>query len=510
MWKLVPEKERRIYALIKTLYFADKTLTLKELAESAGSSSRAVSSYMDELKTRVDKIGGTLYSLSDGYRVNLPDNISIDSFQRMTLRSSPALQLLEEIFLKGEAIGFDLENDLHISSSTLGRMISQLKKAVADYGLELETRPYRIVGDEFLVRRFFTSYFLEAYGYKEWPIPSVDYVEINELITSLSKIDTVHFKTVNVPKFILFTAVSALREQSQFFLNQSKLVETPEQSKHFKQMQTYVNTWLDTLSLSSEKKAFYGSIYTAYMFYYFRSYTENKIEINRPDYSDIIEKELGKLARSFEFPTNDFSHVSVKIDDMIYQFSKINYSNALNSYLIFEPSDYDLLRVCKERYPEFYQALLQALDRIYSLYDYLDPDKINSDEVLYLIISRWDQLYLNLYEKYTTCRILVYSPFGYQHADNIAQFLRAKLERACDITVYTEPFIDEERLGHYSFDILVTSVSLELAIEQPAFVLLSKLNRSHLMPLFDAIDEAVKKNAKIHSDKRMNHKLSNL
>lgn len=502
MWDLIPEKERRMYTLVEKLYFAEKTLSLKELTQFVDSSSRSISSYIDELKVRVNKMDGTLHSLSDGYSLELPANMSIDTFQRITLRSSPSLQLLEKLFLKGESTGFDLENDLHISSSTLSRMIAQLKKCLADYGLALETRPYRIVGDEFLVRRFFTSYFLEAYGYKEWPIPSVDYIEINALIASLSKIDAVHFETVNVQKFVLFTAVSALRERSHYGLNKSNLANNPEQSKHFKRMRAYVKTWLDTLSLTADKKAFYGNIYTSYMFYYFRSYTDNAIEVDRPDHSKAIKKELCKLARSFEFPINDFSHVSVKLDDMIYQFSKTNYSKALDTYLIFMPSDYDLLRVCKERYPEFYQALLETLDRMYSLYDDVDPEKVNSNELLYLIVSRWDQLYLNLYETYTCCRILVYSPFSYQNADNIARFLQAKLERACEVTVYTEPFINEERLSHYTFDILVTTGSLDLDIEQDVIVIISKLTRSHLRPLFNSIDKAIKKNNKILSDKR--------
>ena len=181
---------------------------------------------------------------------------------------------------------------------------------------------------------------------------------------------------------------------------------------------------------------------------------------------------------------------------MIYQYSKTKYARALNTYLFFKPADYDLLRLCKVQSPDFYHALVHTLSEIYYLYDDIDPSKVNSDELLYLIISRWEKLYLYLYNTFTNCHILVYSPFGSQHADILAQALRAKVERAVGITIYTKPFLNEQELGEYSFDILVSSVSLELNIEQPVIVFLSNLNRKHLMPLYNAIDHVIQK--KVH------------
>ncbi|GEK92215.1 helix-turn-helix domain-containing protein [Alkalibacterium kapii] len=499
MWKLIPEKERKQYTIIEHLFFAEKTLTLEELTVLVDSSKRTVSDYIDELKIRVSNIGGSINSLAEGYSLDLPENVSIDAFQHKTLRSSPSLQLLEKLLLKNEMTGLDLENELHISSSTLSRMITILKKELSDYGLILETRPYQITGDEFLVRRFFTSYFLEVYGYQNWPLPSIDYYEIEKLIASLAKIDSIQFDTVNVQKFVLFTAVSIVRERFYRDLNDSELTKGSGLTEEFKNMHLYVDSWLKTVDISSDKKQLYGKIYTSYMFYYFRSYIKNIIPINRPDYTETIKEGLCDIAKSFDLPIADFTHIATKIDDMMYQYSKTAYAKALNTYLIFKPADYNLLRETKEQYPDFNKTLIEFLNNIYSFYD-IKSEKINTEELLYLILSRWKKLFQLLYENYTSCHILVYSPLGYRHADNIARFLQAKLESACRVSIYNDPFLNKQRLNNYSFDILVSSITLTLDIEQPVVSLHSNITSSQLKPLFSAINDTFKKNRRKKRD----------
>lgn len=495
MWELIPAKERKLYRILERLYFSESSLSLMELTEAVGSSRRTVSDYIDELKTRVDTIGGSLNTLAEGYMLVLPDNISIVSFQQDALKASPSLQLLEKLLVKNEMTGVELEKELHISASTLSRMVTALKNKLAGYGLILEANPYRITGDEFLIRRFFTSYYLEAYDYDEWPLPFIDYREIEKLIDSLAHIDTIRFETVNVQKFILFTAVSIVRERFHHDLRESDLTEGRYEPDGFKRMRQLVNTWLTTVDITPDKKDLYSRIYTFYMFYYFRSYTTKKVLLDSPDHSKTIVHELQKIAQTFDLPQSDFSHIACKLDDMLYQYSNTSYAKSLDTYLVFTPADYPVLRVYKKQYPYFYDALKQLLYTLYALHD-IDPEQINTDELLYLIISRWDRLSLHLYESYTRCDVLVYSPNSYRHADNVAQLLRAKLERACRVSVYAEPILNKQRLNDYTFDILVSAGSLDLDIDQPIIALHSKMSGRHLQPLLKKVDEAFEKNRK--------------
>lgn len=86
----------------------------------------------------------------------------------------------------------------------------------------------------------------------------------------------------------------------------------------------------------------------------------------------------------------------------------MTYSKALDNFLLFEPRDYPLLKIYSKQYPLFYSTLTDFVHNIVETHD-LDNTKVNTDELLYLILSRWDQLSLHIYNNYSTCRLLVYS-----------------------------------------------------------------------------------------------------
>lgn len=493
MWTLIPTRERKLYTLIKTLYYADKPMTLQELSKAVESSKRSVSNYMDEIKMRVENSSGSLITLIDGYQLKLPDNINIDVFQHQVIQSSLTFQLLEKLFFNDVMTGPELEQELHISSSSLSRAMTQLKDSLSPYGLTIEAHPYCINGDEFLIRRFYTSYFLEAYGYNTWPFTTVEKSEIYKLVESLAKIDSIRFETVNVQKFILFTAVSVIREHFHHNIYQSALSEGRYEGESFKRMRSHVSHWLNSVDIPSDKKELYRRIYTFYMFIYFRSYTKKHLSLSSADYSTFIISRLEEVAHKFNLPVIDFRHIANKLDDMLYHYSRTDYAKALDSHLVFAPRDYSLLKLYASQYPRFFQKLMDVLEEIYKLKG-IDSEKINTDELLYLIISRWNQLSLHLYKNYTTCHLLVYSPISYRHADNIAELLRVKLENACTISVYAEPNLTTDTLKKYTFDILVSTASLQLSIKQPIIALHNKFSGHHLQPLLSAVDKAFKAN----------------
>ncbi|WP_462225127.1 helix-turn-helix domain-containing protein [Alkalibacterium sp.] len=501
MWTLIPAKERKLYTLIESLFYSEKPLNLNELSKRVGSSKRSVSDYIDELKVRIEASGGELTSNPEGFLLVFPDNLSIDTFQYQLLQSTPSLKLLELLLIKDELTGLELENELFVSSASLSRMITRLKETLADYGLGLEHHPYRLTGDEFLIRRLYTSYYLEAYGYENWPFQSVSFDEISELVNSLAQSDSVQFETVNVQKFLLFTSVSVIREKHNHPIYTSQAANDCIHKEEFKRISGHVRRWLSSVMSSVDKIEMYTRIFSHYMFYYFRSYTQKSINLTRIDHQDFIKDSLLDICRTFDLPETDFSHIAGKIDDSLYLCKKNGYSHALGSYLFFKPRDYALLIIYSSQYPKLYQSLKEMMEQLYEKYG-INESKIDTEEFLYLIISRWDQLSLHLYEKYTVCRVLVYSPLSYRHADNIARLLNSKLERACDVNVYSEPFLTVDKLKQYDYDILVSTCSLSLDITQPIITLHSKVSGKHLHPLLSAIDSAVQKNReKIREEK---------
>lgn len=493
MWQLISPKEKKLYYLIESLYYAEVPLTLKELAEKIGTSKRSISSYIEELKERVEKSNGALISQSEGYELVLSDNISIDYFQHKLMQSSTGLRLLECLLFNDEMTAYELEKELYISSSSLSRLITKLKGALIDYGLFLDTHHYRIKGDEFLIRRFYTTYFIEAYGYQAWPFNSIDSNEVSDIMTSLLRCPSIKTDTVNFHKFKIFSAVSIVRESKSHDIYQSNLTELVTNREEYNEIYHHVANQLDSLSLPSAKKEQYTRLYTYYMVYYSRSYMDIKISPSDAAKRNTIITDLKEISQSFNLPPADFSQIIEKLNEVLYQHSKMTYSKALNNFLLFEPRDYSLLKIYSNQYPIFYTTLNDFLHNICADYG-LDESKVNTDELLYIILSRWDQLSLHLYQNYSTCRLLVYSPLSLRHADSIASFLKAKLERACLVDVFSDPLLSEDMLEKYDFDILVCTSSVSLFIDQPVITLHRHFSDYHLLPLFRAIDNSISAN----------------
>lgn len=164
MWNLVSLKEQCKIKIIEAFYETDEPITINTLSELTNASNRSIKNYLEELKEAMSEIGGEFVSSSEGVNFKIPINIGIDFFQKQLIRGSLGFKFLERIFFDESLTNNELVNDLYISQSTLNRTATIIDEEVKSYGLRLETSPYKITGDEQLIRNFYTTYFVEAYS----------------------------------------------------------------------------------------------------------------------------------------------------------------------------------------------------------------------------------------------------------------------------------------------------------------------------------------------------------
>lgn len=150
MWNLVPIKEQNKLKIIDTLLGTSEPITMDKLAKSTGSSVRSIKYYVQELKDTVKEVGGEMITSTNGVELNLPTNIGIDHFQRKIFHETSAFILLEKILFDETLTSKEMEEELFISSSSLSRLVKRIQASVEKYGIQLETGPYRMVGDELL------------------------------------------------------------------------------------------------------------------------------------------------------------------------------------------------------------------------------------------------------------------------------------------------------------------------------------------------------------------------
>lgn len=68
----------------------------------------------------------------------------------------------------------ELEDQFYLSNSSLKRLLAKLRGALKVYGLNIKSNPFMIIGDERLIRNFYTQYFRESYSHTEWPFIGVN------------------------------------------------------------------------------------------------------------------------------------------------------------------------------------------------------------------------------------------------------------------------------------------------------------------------------------------------
>ncbi len=182
MNNLISDKDMRVYTIIETLFQAQQPITIASLAEITKSSTRIIKYDLNDSTAILSKVNGKIVSSLDGLTLQLPSNIGLDYFKRRLYDQSVGFDLLELIFFDETLTHKEISEKLFISVSSVKRLITKVRAALILYGIDLRTKPFEIVGDERLIRNFYTMYFQERYNVSEWPFSTAYYEFFDKMI----------------------------------------------------------------------------------------------------------------------------------------------------------------------------------------------------------------------------------------------------------------------------------------------------------------------------------------
>lgn len=189
-------------------------------------------------------------------------------------------------------------------------------------------------------------------------------------------------------------------------------------------------------------------------------------------------------------------------------YSYYNSKTGLNNYLVFRPRDYSLLDIFQNSYPLFYKLAEQELIKVCKNRA-LTTDQINLEELMFFLLSKWEQLSLHLYNNFSRCRILLHSHINYQHGNNVKALLDSKLEDSLTIELFHKPLISESTLKSYDFDILVSTGTLFLDIEQPIVFMPIKADNESFKPLLSVVQK-IKQKHKYMANQKISKRLNEI
>lgn len=168
---LSPAMHRRVL-LLNLLNESKDWITTEKLAKSVNCSKKTIMQDCQYIEDRWPTYFTIETSRKYGLRLILSPYHSIHDIYIEIIKESNAFSLLESIFFNPQQSAEYWEQELFLSSSSLYRLSNFILSALQDRNIQLKRSPYLVYGeDERQVRYFFTSYFMEIYGVREWPFP---------------------------------------------------------------------------------------------------------------------------------------------------------------------------------------------------------------------------------------------------------------------------------------------------------------------------------------------------
>lgn len=502
MWNLISLKEQSKIKMVEMFYETNEPITINTLSEQTNTSNRSIKNYLEELKETMSEIGGDFESSSEGVNFKIPIHIGIDYFQKQLIRESIGFKLLEKVFFVENLTNNELVNELYISQSTLNRLATTINEGLHPYGLRLETSPYKVVGDEQVIRRFFTTYFVEAYSANEWPFDILKKEIIDCMFPSAVEYYKTTSEVMNYTFFKFRFAVGLIRNLQGYSV-ENKFLENEYLADYYHKLTAELNHNIDHFSFKSlEEKNIYvtqlaiNQLLTSKHIFYDRL----KHDQNLKKRFEEIEHMIMFLSDNFELPIEDMDNLIVELESELLFFSQNLGNIQPKQYILYPSRDYLLVDLYQRSYPTFYDLV-----KYYILFLCKNRDFVPKEETLkyliYSFISKWKDLTKYLFNRYNTVTLKIYSHLNLRHAENVAESLISDLPTAVKVSILKEPFLNEEIISKYDFDILVSTETLILDIEQPIVYMYKSRSSFQYDYLYKQIKEIAEQKEKTMRDK---------
>ena len=217
---LAPSMHRRVL-LLNLLSSSNGWITSDYLAEKIECSKKTIMLDCQYIEDRWSTYLTIETSRKHGIRLITSPHKSIHEIYNEIIQESNAFTLLESIFFQPNKQAAYWEQKLFLSNSSLYRLSKVIDGALKDRNIQMDRSPYFVHGkDERQVRYFFTSYFIEVYGIRDWPF-QLDRKKVFNLTNKINHKFNLALNDSQIVHLAYSIAVTIIRER-QGFLIQSK------------------------------------------------------------------------------------------------------------------------------------------------------------------------------------------------------------------------------------------------------------------------------------------------
>lgn len=457
MRELLDTPTQRRLKILEILNEVSTWISSNELAQQNNASLRTINNDVSYLKENWHPLLLIETSKKNGVRLKTQASSHVEFVYRYVLKNSEAFRLLESMFFDTSLSIEKWGEKLYISESSLYRITNVMSISLKKYGLILEKKPCRIIGEnEFYVRYFYTSFFREAYNITEWPFPvdkklSFDYIQ--------SILNIINFDLdENQVNHINYLFNVCLIRQSQGFYAEKDLCFNNH--KELQQLllndKTNLNKIAQTYKLKIDDKLLNDIILTIFF--------------HQSDWKDAEEKflvtnEIGCFIKNIRdvFDIKLSNSISHKIESnmlFLYQYHQLY---PYRNYIIFDKYFYNG-SVIKNNYPVFDTVVTKALNKLEKNTKFPWESEYH-DVVLYFLMIKWHDLPEILEDKKEKAEILILSNLGKDHSNFMAKQIRNNFRFKANIDTFAGSisFLENEPKELFDdYDILITNFNTKL------------------------------------------------
>ena len=464
MWNLISIKEKRKYIILKHLFHLDYYVNYEYLSKLLHCSKRSVINYIDEIKNEIASIDGVIISNHDGVKLNLPNNICFEQFQRSIFKKSIYFTIIEILLIEVENIRHSLQEMLSLSESTLNRYIRILNSSLARFRISVSGTPLMLGGEEYYIRQFLHRYYIEAYAPYEWPFQVIDELAIKDIIYKFYHY--LGYDDVSYHSDAIKLAIDFIRVKNKFSNNSISV-------QLYRIIENHVPLYKNQLSDHLSDSSFDTDIFVESLCYWepflrkifideVAIYNSHETSISMFNIKSFLNNVSSALNIPIDIPVNDI----LLIEEALSLSTMLSAKSLYPDFILFPDKTAPCTLKYKKLYPAFYDYISMEIEKFYSNRS-IHPISPSIKDTFFNVIGNWQSLNSFLFEKFSVVKILLYSHLDTRCSQHILNYLRIQMPSWIILTLYEDSYFSYEKAQDYAFDIIISTmhISSENSIE---------------------------------------------
>ncbi|OJG24737.1 hypothetical protein RU98_GL001279 [Enterococcus caccae] len=435
-------------------------ITSDYLAESIDCSKKTIMLDCQYIEDRWSDYLTIETSRKHGIRLIASPHKSIYEIYIEIMKESNAFTLLESIFFEPMQPASFWEKKLFLSNSSLYRLSNLISSALKDRNIQMSRSPYFVHGkDERQVRYFFTSYFIEVYGIRDWPF-HLDREKVFNLSNKINKKFDLELNDSQIVHLAYSIAVTIIRERQGFLIQKRKdpINSFVKMTIDVRKYQADVEEIAEPLNVVLPDNWYEDFCYSIFWWDFGWDNEQEKINVIHQ-----AENLVTTIKDALSISISEQSKVSiVRLIEYIYAKHKMF---PYKKFMVYDRYLYSS-RAIKQNFIVFTAVATKALSVLETKMKF--PWKtMYLDGILHEMAIRWQDLSRLTEEMRHQLSVLVLSDLGKEHAQLLSSVLKENFQNKIKLSVQESHFYEQlVNSSDQKYDLYVSNYAVETVDEK--------------------------------------------